>query len=99
LKKRDKSGDNFVDALTKDHRYAVLTKTGRIQILLRPTVKQLRKRGKRGWHLSGTVDSGDGDGQALMDMIQRAFQELEDAGEAAVNGTRKAKSPKDATKP
>jgi hypothetical protein len=99
MEKRDKSGNNFVDALSKEHRYAVLTKTGRIQILLRPTVKQLRKRGKRGWHLYGTVDSSDGDGQTLLDTIQRAFRELEDTGEPAVNGNRKAKPPKDAPKP
>jgi hypothetical protein len=98
LKKRDKSGDNFVDALAKEHRYAVLSKTGRIQILLHPTAKQLRKRGKRGWHLYGTVDS-DGDGQTLVDTIQGAIRELEDAGEAAANGKRKAKPPKEAATP
>jgi hypothetical protein len=38
-------------------RYAILTKRNRIQVLVKPTAKQLQKRGKRGWHFFRTIDS------------------------------------------
>jgi hypothetical protein len=58
MKTKSKEKHNYVDALETEHLYAVLTKPGRIQILVHPTAKQLRKRGKKGWCLSSTVDNG-----------------------------------------
>jgi hypothetical protein len=63
-----------VDALARDERYAVLTKPGRIQILVKPTAEQLRKRGSRGWHLFGTVDSHAGAPQWLNRMLSRCAE-------------------------
>jgi hypothetical protein len=82
------SMDHFTDALGRDLRYAVLTKRGRIQILLRPSAKELRKRGKRGWQLFGTVQ-GDGQGvPTLVEMVQRAVQGTEaDGDRTADEGT------------
>lgn len=78
-------GNNFVDALDRENGYAVLTKEGRLQILIKPTAKQLRKRGKRGWQLFGTVESQPGAGQTLIETVRRAITELETAGEASAN--------------
>jgi hypothetical protein len=89
MTKRAKNGDNFVDALDSNHRYVVLTKTGRIQILIRPTAKQMRQRGKRGWQLYRTLASSADAGQSLLATIQDAIWEAESTGEAA--GNEKAK--------
>jgi hypothetical protein len=48
MKTRAKNKNNYVDALENDHLYAVLTKRGRIQILVQPTVKQLRNVARGG---------------------------------------------------
>jgi hypothetical protein len=75
MKTKAKNKNSYVDALENDHLYAVLTKQGRIQILIQPTAKQLRKRGKRGWHLFSTVDNGLPDaGSILTETVQRAIQ-------------------------
>jgi hypothetical protein len=74
MTKKARGDNNFVDALERDHRYAVLTKKGRIQILVQPTSKQLRKRGKRGWELHGIVDDGQEPDRMLMEMIQEAIR-------------------------
>jgi hypothetical protein len=94
MKNKGNNGENFADALEKEHRYAVLTKTRRIQILVRPTTRQLRKRGKRGWRLFATVESSSGAGRTLIDTIQSALRETESTGEAAGNKQTKAKPSK-----
>ena len=48
MKTKAKNPTNYVDALETEQRYVVLTKRGRIQILVQPAAKQLRKPGKRG---------------------------------------------------
>jgi hypothetical protein len=49
--------NNFCDSLGKmSLRYAVLSKENRIQILVNPTPRQLRKRGKRQWQLVQAID-------------------------------------------
>jgi hypothetical protein len=81
MKTKGKNKNNYVDALENDHLYAVLTKQGRLQILVQPTVKQLRKRGTRGWRLFSTVDSGlPVAGPSLTETVQRAIQEMESTG-------------------
>jgi len=46
-------GDKIVDALGDDNLdHAVFHKENRIQIIVNPTKKQLRSRGKRGWKLA-----------------------------------------------
>ncbi len=74
-------GNNFCDSLGKRSlRYAVLMKENRIQILVNPSTRQLRKRGKRQWHLVQAID-GDVDArQTLNDALQAALHDL-DTGE------------------
>jgi hypothetical protein len=75
---------NYVDALETAPRFAVLTKPGRIEILVQPTAKGLRTRGKRGWRLFRTVDNRLSDaGHVLTEAIQQALQEMESTNEAA----------------
>jgi hypothetical protein len=80
-----------VDALAGENRYAVLVKSGRVQILVRPTAKQLRKRGKRGWQLFGTVDAEE----ILTQTIQGAIESLPRLDEAAEKRRKKHKRSKD----
>lgn len=95
MKTKGKNKHNYVDALENEHLYAVLTKGGRIQILVQPTVKQLRKRGTRGWRLFRTVDNGLPDaGAILMVTIQRAIQELDGTGATVENNGKKHKAAK-----
>jgi hypothetical protein len=94
MKKKVKNRTNFVDALERENRYAVLTKPRRIQILVQPTAKQLRRRGKRGWHLYGTVGSSADAGQTLIGMIQRAVLEMGSTGGAAGNDGKEVKRSK-----
>ena len=72
--------------------YAVLMKSGRIQILVKPSAKELRRRGKREWQLFGTVEGDDNTGPSLMKMVQRAVQEVEGARSTA--GNKKAEKAK-----
>jgi hypothetical protein len=75
----------FVDALAKEVRYAILTKEGRVQILVHPTSKQLRKRGKRGWHLYNAVE-GETTVSAVLEIVRQAIAELESPALNGVNG-------------
>jgi hypothetical protein len=87
-----KGKNNFVDALATAMRYAVLTKDGRIQILIRPKPKQLRKRGQRGWQLFGTIDSEVDAEAELEEMIRRALGEFENVGRSQERHKKKVKS-------
>jgi hypothetical protein len=80
--------DNFADALAMNIRYVVLTKEGRIQVLVKPTAKQLRKRGKRGWHLFRTVESQADAPRLLEESFQQALAEME-SSESSGNGKKK----------
>ena len=91
MTKGKKHTNNFVDALATEMRYAVLTKRGRIQILVRPTPKQLRKRGKRGWDLQTTVDDNSSAGQVLDEVIKRTILQMEMKGESENGNEKKAK--------
>ncbi len=80
--------NNFADALAMNVRYAVLTKNGRIEVLLKPSAKQLRKRGKKGWHLFRTIDSQIEAARLLEESFQSALQEIESGGSIR-NGKKK----------
>src|SRR5216683_2127419 len=96
--KGTKDRNNFVDALDRENRYAVLVKSGRVQILVRVTAKQLRKRGKRGWQLFGTVDDATDAWQILTKTIQGAIESLESLDEATEKRRKKQKRSKTAGK-
>jgi hypothetical protein len=92
MKTRQKNKINYVDALQNEHLYAVLTKQGRIQILVQPTITRLRQRGQRGWRLFNTVDNGLADaGSILAETIRRAVQEMDATGAPARSNGRKHK--------
>lgn len=83
--------ENFVDVLAMEIHYAVLTKGGRIQVLVKPSPKELRKRGRRGWHLFGTVDSDVDAHQLLVEKVQQALTEMEGAQDHEEMPRKKAK--------
>src|SRR5438270_8180356 len=73
MKKTTRKTKNFADALATEMHFAVLTKIGRVQILVKPTAKDLRKRGKRGWQLCGTVDYQTDAVAVLDELIKKAI--------------------------
>ena len=83
---------NFADAVGMKVRYAVLTKKSRIEILVKPTAKELRKRGKKGWHLFRAIES-DTDALSLVEEgFQAALAEIEGNGRSANGKTRKIRT-------
>ena len=68
-------------------RYAILTKGSRIQVLVKPTAKQLRKRGTKGWHLFRTIDSQAEAARLLEESLQSALTELNGNGRF-INGEK-----------
>ena len=73
--------EEYVDVLAMELDYAVLTKDGRIQVLIKPSPKALRKRGRRGWHLFGTVDGEEDAQQLLIAKVRHALDEMEGAAQ------------------
>jgi hypothetical protein len=98
MKTKTRNKTNYVDALDNEPRYAVLTKPGRIQILVQPTAKQLRKRGSRGWHLFGTVGGPADAPQVLHQTLERALSEAEGTAEPAGEKGKKPRPPKAAAR-
>ena len=84
------SKNNFADVLAMNVRYAVLIKKQRIQILVKPTAKELRKRGIKGWHLFRTIDSETKAARLLEESFQNALVEIENHGRFANGKRRKA---------
>ena len=71
-------GLNGSDVPGKDLAYVVLRKGNRLQVIVRPTVKQLRDRGKRNWQVvaaapgggaAGPVDPADALRAATLDAL------------------------------
>src|SRR5262249_44081026 len=73
-------------------RYAVLTKGKRIQVLAKPTAKQLRKRGTKGWHLFRTIDSQADAARRLEQSVHDALTEINGNGRFTNGERRKARS-------
>jgi hypothetical protein len=94
MKKTIRKTKNFADALATEMQFAVLTKTGRVQILVKPTAKELRKRGKRGWQLFGTVDYQTDAAVVLDELIKKAISEAEPASSNSDRKERKLKASK-----
>jgi hypothetical protein len=95
MTKENSTKNNFVDALAMDVRYAVLTKGNRVQLMVQPKPKELRKRGRRGWHLFGTVNSQADARQVLDQTVNSAINAVEAGHGNAVDGkAKKSKSAK-----
>ena len=98
MKKTNGKSKNFVDALATDLQFAVLTKRGRVQILVKPSAKELRKRGKRGWQLFGTVDDQTAAAAVLDEIVNKAISEVEMAAGDTDPKKKKPKTKKTRTK-
>jgi hypothetical protein len=71
-------GENFCDSLGKmSLRYVVLTKEDRVQILVNPTQKQLRKRGKRQWRLVQAIDGEPDARKTLQEIVMAVVHDME----------------------
>ena len=77
MKKSNRQKHNFADVLATELQFAVLTKPGRVQILVHPTAKQLRRRGKRGWRLFGSVDDDPNSEKTLDEIVKEAIAAVE----------------------
>ena len=72
---------NWTDLLNKELDYVVLRKSNRLQVLCRPTSKQLRRRGKRHWSLVAAVQldaKANGAGGPPHDLREAVLQALVD---------------------
>ncbi len=70
---------NWTDLLNQELDYVVLRKGNRLQVLCRPTSKQLRRRGKRNWSLVAAVQANakaNGEGGPPHDLREAVLQAL-----------------------
>jgi hypothetical protein len=89
---------NWADLLDRDLGYVVLRKRNRLQVILRPTDRQLRRRGKRGWSVAAVGEMAEGgNGQAEpppTDALREATLEALLALAADVSAPRQGKGKK-----
>jgi len=53
--------NSWADVLERELEYLVIRKANRLQVLVRPTTKQMRTRGKRDWTLVAAIPPADAD--------------------------------------
>jgi DNA invertase Pin-like site-specific DNA recombinase len=88
---------NWADVLDRKLDYAVLRKENRLQVLVRPTQKQLRRRGKRSWTVAAALDAVDGNNghaalpRGLQDAIMQTLREMARADQDEKTKDKKAK--------
>jgi hypothetical protein len=83
---------NWVDVLDKELDSVVLVKGNRLQVIVHPTQKQLRRRGKRNWSLAAEVSpAGQTNGEGV---LSQELQEAVLAALAELTGGRRAKKKK-----
>jgi hypothetical protein len=66
----------------------VLTKPGRILVLIQPKDKHLRKRAKRGWHLFGTGTAEELDGMLKEALLRDETADKKPARRAQLSSQR-----------
>ena len=89
-------GRNWADVLDRDSAFVVLTKQNRLQVIVRPSRKQLRRRGKRGWEVAAAIDAVGGSGPApaaLREAIAEVLEVLHGGREGKKKARRKKKRP------
>src|SRR5262245_16392394 len=91
---------NWADVLDRELDYAVLAKGNRLQVIVRPSRKQLQRRGKRGWSAVAALDAPDGQGRgglpaALEESVLEALKTLTSGVSPS---TKKSGKKKQATK-
>jgi hypothetical protein len=58
---------NWADVLAKELDHVVLVKENRLQAIVRPSKKQLRRRGKRGWSVVTAIEAArENNGQVAL---------------------------------
>lgn len=75
-------GLNWTDVLAREPAFVVLTRQNRLQIIVRPSRKQLRRRGQRGWDVAAAIDDDGGGGPVppeLREAVVQALEALDDA--------------------
>ncbi len=69
--------NNWADILNRQVGYVVLRKGNRLQVIHRPSAKQLRERGKRHWVLVAALDASPGRLPAeVRDAVLKTLSEL-----------------------
>jgi hypothetical protein len=86
---------NWADLMGKGLAYVVLRKGNRVQVLVGPTDKQLRRRGRRGWRViasggdPGPFEVTDGLREAVLDGLAQLARERQAGRSAGRKKTRK----------
>jgi hypothetical protein len=70
-----KNTGSWVDVLGKEVAYVVVAKANRVQVLVHPTARQLRRRGKRNWSLVHAFNKTDNHGPGLPDEVRDAVMD------------------------
>jgi hypothetical protein len=93
---------NWADLLDKELAFVVLTKANRLQVLLHPTTKQLRRRGKANWTVVAARTVGEGGAEQtnghpvvpaeLREAVLHALRELASSIKHADSEESRAKS-------
>lgn len=79
---------NWADVLNRKLDFVVLHKENRVQVLVRPTQKQMRRRGKRSWKVAAAIDALDETNghaslpRALQDAVLQTLREMVKAEQA-----------------
>lgn len=72
-----KTKKSWCDALgEKNINFAVITKNNRVQIIIEPTEKQCRRRGKKNWEPFAMVNSDGNPYEIMLQHVQEAIQKI-----------------------
>ena len=89
---------NWADVLAKELDHVVLVKDNRMQVIVRPSRKQLRRRGQRGWSVVTAIETAaESNGQvalppALGKSVVRALAALARGGRLGPGETEKKRA-------
>ncbi len=64
--------ENFTAEADREYRYAVLSREGAVQILVRPTANDLRMYGEQGWDLVRAIENPLGAWLLLQETLRTA---------------------------
>jgi hypothetical protein len=92
---------NWADVLGNELTYAVLTKGNRLQVLVRPSQKQLRRRANRDWSVAAAGETSVGENgheappEGLHEAVREALTALAGGGRAKKSRAGKRKKKQD----
>jgi hypothetical protein len=85
--------NNWADILDQALEYLVIRKANRLQVLVRPTPKQVRRRGKRAWSVVASITAANAaEPNASQDELREAV--LQTLSEMAANLQEEAQQTK-----